>query len=161
MTEHSTGEVLSSDGRQSAAAAAIARGTQRLLLNMGLVSVTELTLASGRRADVAALSDKGEIWIVEIKSSVADFRSDSKWPEYEDFCDRLLFGVAPGFPLEILPETTGLIVADAYGAELLRTAPSKPLAAARRKAVIQRFARAAAVRLQALADPDFVRERVE
>jgi hypothetical protein len=161
MTEQNNAEVLSSDGRQSAAAAAIARGTQRLLLDKGLVSITELTLASGRRADVAALSDKGEIWIVEIKSSVADFRADSKWPQYEDFCDRLLFAVAPGFPLDLLPETTGLVIADAYGAELVREAPWKPLAAARRKAVIGRFARAAAVRLQALADPDFVRERVE
>ncbi len=161
MTEHTTCAVLSSDGRQSAAVAAIARGTQRLLLNLGFATVPELTLASGRRADVVALSHRGEIWIVEIKSCLADFRADSKWPEYEAFCDRLLFAVAPGFPIEILPETTGLIFADAYGGEVLREAPSKPLAAARRKAVIQRFARAAAVRLQASADPDFVAERFE
>lgn len=161
MTEHTTCAVLSSDGRQSAAAAAIARGTQRLLLNLGFATVPELTLANGRRADVVALSDKGEIWIVEIKSCVADFRADGKWPEYEAFSDRLLFAVAPGFPIEILPQTTGLIIADAYGGEVLREAPSTPLAAARRKAIIQRFARAAAMRLQASTDPDFVRERVD
>ncbi len=139
----------------------IARGARRLLLSLGFATVTELTLATGRRADIAALSDKGEIWIIEIKSSVADFRADDKWPEYEAFADRLLFAVAPGFPIEILPETAGLMLADAYGAELVREAPSRPLPAARRKAMTQRIARAAALRLHVLADPDFVRERVE
>lgn len=152
---------LSDDGRQSPAAAAIVRGTRRLLLSMGFASVTELTLSTGRRADIAALSDKGEIWIVEVKSSVADFRSDDKWPEYEAFADRLLFAVAPDFPVEILPDSTGLVLADAYGAELVREAPVKPLPGARRKALTLRIARAAALRLHGVADPDAVRERVE
>lgn len=142
------------DGRQSAAASAIARGTRRMLWARGFATVTELVLASGRRADVAALSDKGELWIVEIKSSVADFRSDSKWPQYQEFCDRLLFAVDRDFPSDILPSQTGLIIADQYGAELVREAPLMVLAGARRKAVTLRFARAAAVRLHGLADPE-------
>lgn len=149
------------DGRQSAAALAIARGARRMLATLGMASVTELTLASGRRADIVAISDKGEIWIVEIKSSIADFRADSKWPEYEAFCDRLLFAVAPDFPVEILPAETGLMLADLYGAEIVRPAPCKPLPGARRKAMTLRIARAAALRLHEVADPEFVNERVE
>lgn len=144
---------LLEDGRQSPAAAAIARGLRRMLWARGLATVTELVLANGRRADVVALSDRGEIWIVEVKSSVADFRADTKWPEYRDYCDRLLFAVDRDFPVEILPADTGLVIADPYGAELLREAPLTPLAGARRKAMTQRFARAAALRLHALADP--------
>ena len=161
MTSDSPFTALSDDRRQSPAAAAIVRGTRRLLLSMGLASVPELTLASGRRADIAALSDRGEIWIVEIKSSVADFRADTKWPEYHAFADRLLFAVAPDFPVEILPVTTGLVLADAYGAELVREAPLLAMVAARRKAITLRIARAAALRLHAALDPEFVRERVE
>lgn len=123
--------------------------------------MSELALANGRRADIVALSDKGEVWIVEIKSSVADYRTDSKWHEYDDYCDRLLFAVAPDFPAEILPPETGLILADAYGAELTREAPLKPVAPARRKALVQRIARIAAIRLHCLSDPDFMQERVE
>ena len=149
------------DGRQSPAAAAIARGTRRMLLTRGFATLSELALANGRRADIVALSDKGEVWIVEIKSSVADYRTDSKWHEYDDYCDRLLFAVAPDFPAEILPPETGLILADAYGAELTREAPLKPVAPARRKALVQRIARIAAIRLHCLSDPDFMQERVE
>lgn len=126
-----------------------------------MASVTELTLANGRRADIVALSDKGEFWIVEVKSSVADFRADTKWPDYEAFADRLLFAVAPDFPIDILPGETGLILADPYGAAILRPAPLKPLPSARRKAMSLRFARVAALRLHALADPDLVIEHVE
>ncbi len=149
-------EILSvpEDGRQSPQAAAIARGVRRLMWSMGFATVTELVLASGRRADVVGVSAKGEIWIVEIKSSVADWRADCKWPEYRDYCDRLLFAVARDFPVELLPDDTGLMIADQYGADLVREAPSTPLAGARRKAVTLRFARAAAWRLQALADPN-------
>lgn len=148
------------DGRQSAAALAIARGVRRLLATLGMASVTELSLANGRRADIVAISDKGEIWIVEVKSSVADFRADGKWPEYEAFADRLLFAVAPDFPIEILPAKTGLVLADMYGAEIVRPAPNKPLPGARRKAMTLRIARAAALRLHAMADPEHVSERV-
>lgn len=142
------------DGRQSPAAAAIQRGVRRLFAGLGQVSVTELTLASWRRADVAVLGADGAFTIVEIKSSLADFRADAKWRDYRDYCDRFLFAVGPDFPLAVLPEDAGLIVADAYGAALLREPPVHPLAPARRKAMTLRFARAAASRLHALADPD-------
>jgi hypothetical protein len=161
MTDRAQPAVSLEDGRQSAAALAIARGVRRLLATLGMASVTELSLANGRRADIVAVSDKGEIWIVEIKSSVADFRADSKWPEYEAFADRLLFAVAPDFPIEILPAETGLVLADLYGAEIVRPAPCNPLPGARRKAMTLRIARTAAIRLHALADPEHVSERVE
>lgn len=142
------------DGRQSPAAFEICRGVARVLKAHGLAAVGEVTLASGRRADLIGLSAQGEVWIVEIKSSIQDFRSDQKWREYRDFCDRLLFGVAPTFPSEILPSDTGLIIADRYGGELLRPAPEHRLAAPRRKAVTLCVARAAANRLQAVLDPE-------
>ncbi|NND48917.1 MAG: MmcB family DNA repair protein [Rhizobiales bacterium] len=142
------------DGRQSARALQIQRGACRYLRALGFATVTELNLASGHRADIVALGRKGEIWIIEIKSSVEDFRSDSKWPAYQDHCDRLYFAVLDDLPLDILPAQTGIIVADRFGAAVIREAPDEPLAAARRKAVQLRFARAAALRLHALVDPD-------
>src|SRR5919108_4576046 len=145
---------LGCDGRQSVTAADIARGVGRLLRSLGLASVTELSLANGRRADVVGISDKGEVWIVEIKSSVEDFRGDQKWPEYQDFCDRLWFAVAPAFPHQQLPTQAGLIIADRYGGEISREAPTIQLPAARRKAMALRLARVAALRLQSLADPN-------
>ncbi len=141
------------DGRQSRTALAVGRGTQRLLLALGLSCVTELPLVSGRRADVVALGGDGEIWIVEIKSSVEDFRADQKWTDYRLHCDRLFFATADHVPLDIFPPDTGLILADGYGAELVREAPQHRLHAATRKSVMLAFARAAAVRLQALCDP--------
>src|SRR5262249_35206509 len=100
------------DGRQSPAAFDICRGVARLLKAHGLAAVSEVALANGRRADVAGVADSNEIWIVEIKSCLEDFRADQKWPEYREFCDRLFFAVAPGFPLDVLPPDTGLIIAD-------------------------------------------------
>ena len=141
------------DRRQSATALTIARGTQRLLLALGLSCVAELPLLSGRRADLVALGGDGEIWIVEIKSSIEDFRADQKWGDYRLHCDRLFFATADHVPLDIFPADTGLILADGYGAELVREAPEHRLHAATRKSVTLAFARAAAVRLQALADP--------
>ena len=117
--------------------------------------MSEVPLANGRRADVTALAESGEIWIVEIKSSIEDFRADHKWPEYRDFCDRLFFAVAPGFPDEILPAETGLIIADRYGGEIMRAAPEHKLPPARRKAMTLRVAQTAAFRLQAAIDPEF------
>ncbi len=149
------------DGRQSETAVAIQRGTRRLLAALGYATLPELTLANGRRADIVALSKTGEIWIVEIKSSVADFRSDGKWSEYEPYCDRFLFSVAPHFPAEILPENSGLILADAFGAELMRPALETKLSAGRRKAMMLLIARSAALRLHGLADPGFAGGRVE
>jgi len=140
------------DGRQSPAAAAIARGTMRLLRRLGYAPLTELSLASGRRADIAAIGPSGTIWIVEIKSCADDFRADHKWQFYRAHCDALLFAVDCAFPQSLLPEDVGLVLADAYGAQLLREAPTHPLAATARKAMTMRFARAAAARLHALSD---------
>ena len=142
------------DGRQSPAAFAICRGVARLLRAHGLAAISELALANGRRADVAAIADSGEIWIVEIKSCLEDFRADQKWPEYREFCDRLFFAVAPTFPREVLPEDTGLIVADRYGGEIVRAAPEHKLAGARRKTMTLRLARSDALRLQGVIDPE-------
>ncbi len=141
------------DGRQSETALAIARGTSRLLLSLGFCCVSEVALPSGRRADLVALDGGGEIWIVEIKSSVADFRADQKWMDYRLHCDRLFFATTLDVPCEIFPPDTGLIVADAFGAELKCEAPEHRLPAATRKAMMLRFAQAAALRLQALGDP--------
>jgi len=141
------------DGRQSQTALKVARGTARLLHAYGYCVVSELPLASGRRADLVALGHDGEIWIVEIKSSVADFRADQKWMDYRAHCDRLFFATTLEVPCEIFPKDTGLIVADAFGARILCEAPEHRLHAATRKSMMLTFARCAALRLQALADP--------
>ncbi|WP_417517039.1 MmcB family DNA repair protein [Minwuia sp.] len=125
----------------------IARGVVRLLAEHDRPSITEVRLKNGRRADVMALAKDGEIWIIEVKSSIADFRSDSKWGDYLDFCDRYFFAVPLDFPKELIPEECGLIVADGFGGEFVRHAPLSKLSAARRKAVTLRFARMAASRL--------------
>ena len=145
--------IVPTDGRQSQTALEVAVGTRRLLASHGFASLTELTLASGRRADIVALGPDGAIWIVEIKSSVADFRADGKWPGYRDYCDRFSFAVPPTFPIEILPVDAGLVLADAFGAAMARQAPEHRLNGARRKAVMLRFAHAAAGRLHMLVDP--------
>ena len=141
------------DGRQSETALAIARGTARFLLSRGFSCVAELSLASGRRADLVGLDASGEIWIVEIKSSVADFRADQKWQDYRMHCDRLFFATCTEVPCEIFPPDTGLIVADAFGAEFRCEAPEHKLTAPTRKSMMLIFARAAAQRLQSLVDP--------
>ena len=128
----------------------LARGVGRLLWEMGYSSMTEFTLKSGRRVDVIGLGAKGEILVVEIKSSLEDFRSDGKWPEYLDYCDEFFFAVPEFFPREILPEETGLIVADPFSAAVLRTSPKLALNAARRRSLHLSFARTAAKRLQGL-----------
>ena len=132
----------------------ICRGVCRALAQRGFATLAEVSLANGRRADVLALGREGELVIVEIKSSVADFKSDRKWTEYREFCDRLYFAVPSAFPSELIPQECGLIVADGFGAEFLREAPMATLlAAARRRAVLLRFAALAAGRLQRLLDP--------
>jgi hypothetical protein len=141
------------DGRQSETALAIARGTARLLRSLGFACVSELPLPSGRRADLVAINERGEIWIVEIKSSVEDLRTDQKWPEYRAHCDRLFFAFTQDLPCEIFPADTGLIVADAYGAHLHCAAPEHRLPAATRKSMTIRFALAAAQRINRLIDP--------
>jgi hypothetical protein len=147
---------LPPDRRQSATAAGVQRGVRRLFAQLGHVTMPEFTLRNGRRADVIALAPDGRLTIVEIKSSVVDFRTDQKWPDYEEFCDRFYFAVPETVPLDILPEDRGLILADSFGAAIIRDAPAHPLTGARRKAVTLRFAQAAAGLLHALADPDGV-----
>lgn len=141
------------DGRQSDRALAIARGVTRLFAAMDLAVVPELPLPSGRRADLTALSRTGALWIVEIKSSVEDFRADRKWSDYRAHADRVFFAVAPDFPVGILPEDAGLILADAHDAEIVREGPSQALSAPTRKVMMLRFARAAAGRMTLLCDP--------
>lgn len=136
-----------------AVAPEICRGVVRLLIGHGLAPQTEVSLPNGRRADVMALSKDGQIWIVEIKSSVEDFRTDQKWPEYRDYCDALWFAVRVGFPVDILPEQCGLVLADRFGGEIIRQAPVQPLAAARRKAMTLRLARSASLKLAVQRDP--------
>lgn len=128
-------------------AADIVRGVQRMLAEAGLASLTEVTLTNGRRADVMAVSPKGEIVIVEVKSCLQDFATDQKWPEYAPYCDRFLFAVDCDFPQEHIPSAVGLICADAFGGAILREASPVPLSGARRKAVTLGFARLAAARL--------------
>lgn len=135
------------DGRQSDRAVLVRRGVQILLSDMGLALLPELTLANGRRADLITLSPKGEIGIIEIKSSIEDFRVDRKWPEYRDYCDRLFFATHAGVPADIFPPDCGLIVSDGYGAHLLRDAPEHRMPPATRKSVTLSFARVAAQRL--------------
>src|SRR5262249_37605236 len=114
---------LPADGRQSETALAIARGATRLLHAMGYSVASELPLPSGRRADRVALGTAGRLWIVEIKSSIADFRADQKWMDYRLHCDRLFFATTTEVPCEIFPPDTGLIVAGSFGAELVCGAP--------------------------------------
>ncbi len=141
------------DGRQSQAAAALQRGVCRTFRLLGYSVVTELPLANGRRADVVGLSSAGDVLIVEIKSCLLDYRTDGKWQDYLDYCDRLYFAVDADFPCEVIPEHAGLILADRYGAELVRDPVEARLSAARRKAMMLCFARAAALRLQHHLDP--------
>lgn len=150
------------DRRQSETALAIARGTARWLRSMGFSCLSEVPLPSGRRADLVALNERGEIWIVEIKSSLADLRADEKWPDYRLHCDRLFFAFTQEMSCDLFPGDTGLIVADAYGAHLHCEAPEHRLPAATRKVMMLRFATTAAQRLNRLYDPqghaDFLNE---
>jgi len=134
--------------------ASVTRGAARLLTALGYAPLTEVTLPNGRRADLMAVGPKGEIFIVEVKSGVEDFRVDLKWPEYRPYCDAFAFAVAPEFPREILPDEPGLIVADGFGGAVLREAAVVPLAGARRKALTLAFARLAALRAAGVAATD-------
>ncbi len=138
------------DGRQSEMAMTIRRGVIKGLKESDLVFLPELTLSSGRRADLIALDRKGGIIIFEIKSSIADFLVDTKWHEYKAFCDRFYFVTHPSVPMEIFPETEGFVFADEYGCEIIREAQEDKLNAATRKALTLRFARNAAMRTKRL-----------
>ncbi|MGG7517870.1 MmcB family DNA repair protein [Allorhizobium undicola] len=135
------------DGRQSERALMIRRGVQILLDGMRHCVLPELSLPGGRRADLISLSDKGEVWIIEIKSSIEDFRVDRKWPDYRQHCDRLFFATLPDVPLDIFPDDCGLFLSDGYGAHLMRDAPEHRLPPSTRKALMLNYARSAAARL--------------
>lgn len=147
---------LPADLRQSERALAIRRGVCRRLRAEGLALIPEVTLRSGRRADLVALAGDGTITIIEIKSSVEDFRTDQKWRDYLIHADRFFFATGPHVPAEIFPQEAGLIVADPYGAEILREAARVKMPAATRKEMLIRIARAGAYRLHDLEDPDCV-----
>jgi hypothetical protein len=150
---HALNPVPPPDRRQSETALAIARGTARWLRSLDFTCISELPLPSGRRADLVALNARGDVWIVEIKSSVEDLRADHKWQEYRTHCDRLFFAFTQDLPCELFPADTGLIVADGYGAHLHCEAPEHQLPAPTRKLMTVRFAMAAAQRINRLIDP--------
>jgi hypothetical protein len=133
--------------------AAVRRATARLCLALGWSPLHEVTLPNGRRADILALRPDGGFACIEVKSGLRDFLADAKWPEYREFCDALYFAVDVDFPRDILPDSAGLIVADPPLAEMLRAAPPTPLAPARRRVLLHRFAILAASRLAAHEDP--------
>lgn len=131
----------------------LARGTCRHLRSHDFTCIEEFTLSTGRRVDVMAIGPKGEIWVIECKSGRSDFMADAKWQGYLDFCDRYFWAVDEVFPVDLLPNGTGLIIADSYDAELVRMAPLVQLAGARRKALTLQLARQGLQRLQNLRDP--------
>ncbi|SLN47879.1 hypothetical protein TRL7639_02626 [Falsiruegeria litorea R37] len=131
----------------------LARGVARHLRSHNFVSVEEFVPTRGLRVDVLGLGPKGELWVIECKSSRADFQSDNKWQGYLEWCDRYFWAVDIDFPTELLPAESGLIIADSYGAEIIRMPDEQKLAPARRKVMVQKFATHAARRLQALRDP--------
>lgn len=133
-----------------AVTAAVTQGAARLMADLGYAPLLEVCLPNGRRADVMALGPRGEIAICEVKSSVEDFRCDRKWGDYLPFCDAYYFAVAPEFPIDILPDEPGLIVADGFGGAVVRPATPSPLAPARRKALTLAFARLGAMRASGL-----------
>ncbi len=132
----------------------VTRGVQRCLYARGYAPLTEFILPGGARLDVMAVGTGGDLLAVEIKVSLADLRGDRKWPGYLDWCERFYFAVPVGFPLEAVPPAPGLIVADRYGAEIVRESPVATIAPARRKALTLGFARVAAERHLRALDPE-------
>ena len=135
---------------------AVCRGACRLMRQAGYSVLLEMPLPDGRRADIFAVGASGATTIVEVKSSIEDWRADLKWPDDLDWCDQLYFAVPVDFPQALIPEEIGLIVADAYGGEILRHPPPRALAPARRKSLLIDCARLASERLARLEDPDFI-----
>jgi hypothetical protein len=135
----------------------LARGVARHLRGLDFATLFEFVPAPGLRVDVIGIGPKGEVWVVECKSSRVDFVSDVKWGGYLDWCDRFFWAVDADFPIDLLPTGAGLIIADAYDAEIQRWPEAAPLAGQRRRALTQRFARTAALRLSLLTDPDIAR----
>ncbi|MBX9618788.1 MmcB family DNA repair protein [Candidatus Raskinella chloraquaticus] len=153
--EPAASDPLLRDGRLSPQARRVLRGSGRLLRALGFSILSELPLSDGRRADIVALNGAGDIWIVEIKSSLADLRSDQKWPDYLAHCDRFFFAAPRELDMAVFPADPGYIAADEHGAAILREAGETRLSAARRKAVMLRFATIAAQRLHNLWDGGF------
>ncbi len=131
----------------------VTRGVCRYLFNLGYSVLTEFTLKNGRRADVIGLDRDGSVVIVEVKTSVADLKADQKWPEYKDFCDQIYFATPRDFPLDLLPASCGILVADSWSADEIRAADVAPLHASRRRVLTLKLARKAAQRLYDLTDP--------
>jgi len=157
--ENDTASQTPAAGSRDLLAAVLARGVCRAFADLGYVCLTEFPLGIRRRVDVAAIDRDGEIAIVEIKSSLEDFRADRKWRDYLGYCDRFFFAVPEDFPCAVLPTDCGLLVADGYGAALRRAAPRLSLHPGRRRAQTLRFARAAALRLAHRDDPERSRGR--
>lgn len=131
----------------------LARGVCRHLLSHDFVAMEEFVPDRGLRVDVMGLGPKGEIWVIECKSSRSDFQTDKKWQGYLEWCDRYFWAVDERFPTDLLPPDTGLIIADSYDAEIIRMGPETKLAAARRKKLTTKFARNAAQRLHVMRHP--------
>ena len=134
---------------------AVCRGACRLMRQSGYTVLLEMPLPDGRRADIFAIGPSGELAIVEVKSSIEDWRVDEKWPDYLDWCDLFYVAVPVDFPQPLIPDEAGLIVADAYGGAILRASQRRPVVAARRKSLLIESARLASERLARLEDPDF------
>jgi hypothetical protein len=133
--------------------AAVTRGVCRWLDDQGFAALTEFKLANRRRADVVGLGVRGTILMVEVKSTIEDFRADDKWLEYLPYCDAFAFAVPSHFPWQILPRQCGVIVADHHSALVVRTSPHHPIRAPRRKAITLQFALTAGERLRGIIDP--------
>lgn len=143
-----------SGGQRSGGAATIVRGVLRLFRSLDCAALPEIALGNGRRADIVAVDRRGQLTIVEVKSSPEDYRADHKWPEYLAFCDYFAFAVGTDFPLHMLPAEPGVIIADRHGAAIVRAAPPRTgLPTARRRALTLTFARTAASRLAVIVDP--------
>jgi len=132
----------------------LARGICRFLADMGYRALTEFTFGNGRRADVLAINPQSELTVVEIKSSLADLRADGKWPDYRPYCDTFWFAVPRNFPLDALPDETGILIADRYGAVIEREPPRHTVHASRRRSVVLNFGLVAATRLHQQLDPE-------
>jgi hypothetical protein len=145
-------DLLHGNGLGEVNAADITRGAVRLLDGLGLRTLIEMRLASGRRVDAIGLDGRGRFAIVEVKSGLADLRADAKWPDYLPYCDQFYFAVAPGFPVATVPEETGVIVADRYGGEVARPSPLVPMASATRRRQTLLFAHVASARLFSLTE---------
>jgi hypothetical protein len=130
----------------------LARGVARHFSSLGWVSIEELAPVRGLRVDVMALGPKDEIWVIECKSNLADFRSDRKWGRYLEWCDRFFWAVDTRFPIDELPKITGLMIGDAYNSEIIRMGPETKMASSRRKGIVHKFAVNAARRLHEIRD---------